>query len=49
MKKNTYREFKANGKRYVIVESNNTMMGKWQAMVFSTHYNAWTQRKSKRI
>ena len=37
------REFKANGKRYAIVKSNNDLRGKWQAMVFSTHYNAWTR------
>ena len=36
------REFKANGKRYTIVESNAIYAGgKWQAMLFDTRYNAW--------
>lgn len=36
------REFKVNGKRYAIVESNASyVVGKWQAKVFDTRYNAW--------
>lgn len=38
------REFKANGKRYAIVESNATFSrGKWQAMLLDTESNMWVR------
>ena len=38
------RNFKANGKRYCIVESNATFSGgKWQAMVLDTECNMWVR------
>ena len=38
------RNFKANGKRYCIVESNATFSkGKWQAMLFDTERNMWVR------
>lgn len=36
------REFKVNGKKYYIVESNNAYW-KWQAIVFDTKYNGWVR------
>ena len=38
------REFKANGKRYTIIESNATFSRcKWQAMVLDTVRNMWVR------
>lgn len=42
MKEN--RNFKVNGKRYTIIESNATFSrGKWQAMLFDTERNMWVK------
>ena len=38
------RNFKVNGKRYTIIESNATLSrGKWQAMLFDTERNMWVR------
>ena len=38
------RNFRANGKRYFIVENNATFSrGKWQAMVLDTERNMWVR------
>ena len=38
------RNFKANGKRYTIIESNATFSkGKWQAMFLDTERNMWVR------
>lgn len=38
------RNFKVNGKRYTIIESNATFSrGKWQAMVLDTERNMWVR------
>lgn len=42
-KKNTYREFKANGIRYFVADSNGDFRGKYMLLMFSTHYNAWVK------
>lgn len=42
MKEN--RNFKVNGKRYTIIESNATFSrGKWQAMLLDTERNMWVR------
>ena len=38
------RNFKVNGKRFTIIESNATCgKGKWQAMLFDTERNMWVR------
>lgn len=41
MKKNNYREFSVNGKRYFVANSNGNYNGKYMLLQFSTYYNAW--------
>lgn len=36
------RDFRANGNKYCVVESNNTNW-KWQAILFEKAYNAWVR------
>ena len=38
------RDFRVNGKRYTIIESNATFSkGKWQAMALDTERNMWVR------